>query len=421
MGVAHGKDPFDSTIPLLRDPYRYIGGVCRRLDRNVFDTRILLEKTICMRGRKAAALFYDRDRFRRRGAAPAAVQKTLFGVGGVQGLDGAAHEQRKALFMEVVAPERVARLAREFETQLRRYAQGWTNADRVVLYDQLCGVLTRAVCRWAGVPLAEAEVALRTKQLRALFDQAGSKGPKHFAARRARHQAERWLETHIGRLRDDGEDDMGEDAASLVARHLDQTGKRLPARVAAVELLNVLRPVVAAAVFVTFVPLALHEHPEVRNRVRHEGETYTSWFVQEVRRFYPFFPFVAARVAKSFQWQGYEFVEGRRVLLDLYGTDHDPETWAEPERFLPERFAGRASDPFDFVPQGGGHVRSGHRCPGEGIVVALMEVAASCFAKELDYVLPQQDLRINFARMPALPRSGLVMANVRGQGAADEG
>jgi hypothetical protein len=50
-------------------------------------------------------------------------------------------------------------------------------------------------------------------------------------------------------------------------------------------------------------------------------------FVQEVRRFYPFFPFVAAVVKKDFTWKGFEFKEGTLTFLDLYGTNHDPEVW----------------------------------------------------------------------------------------------
>jgi fatty-acid peroxygenase len=42
--------------------------------------------------------------------------------------------------------------------------------------------------------------------------------------------------------------------------------------------------------------------------------------------FAPFFPAVAARVRRDFDWKGYRLPRGRRVLLDLYGTDYDPRT-----------------------------------------------------------------------------------------------
>jgi hypothetical protein len=65
------------------------------------------------------------------------------------------------------------------------------------------------------------------------------------------------------------------------------------------------------------------------------------------------------------------------------------------------------------VPQGGGDHRTGHRCPGEWITLALLETAADAFARRLEYAVPRQDLRIDFGRLPALPRSGFAIARVR--------
>lgn len=81
----------DSTLALLRDPYQFIAKRCRTHGADLFETRLLLRKTICMSGPEVAELFYDGSRFTRHGAAPQRLQKTLFGKGGVQGLDGEAH------------------------------------------------------------------------------------------------------------------------------------------------------------------------------------------------------------------------------------------------------------------------------------------------------------------------------------------
>ncbi len=55
-------------------------------------------------------------------------------------------------------------------------------------------------------------------------------------------------------------------------------------------------------------------------------------FVHEVRRFYPFVPFVGAIVRHDFEWNGYRFAERTRLLLELYGTDHHPQALAGPGR-----------------------------------------------------------------------------------------
>src|SRR3546814_9974873 len=65
----------------------------------------------------------------------------------------------------------------------------------------------------------------------------------------------------------------------------------LSPRVAAVELLNILRPTVAVSVFITFTAHALHQLPACRQNLQAD-DGYLECFVQEVRRFYPFFPAV---------------------------------------------------------------------------------------------------------------------------------
>ncbi len=89
----------DSTLGLVSDGYMFITNRRRRNRSDVFQTRLLLQKVICMGGAEAAKLFYDTDHFLRHGATPERVQKTLFGQGGVQGLDGEAHRWRKQMFM----------------------------------------------------------------------------------------------------------------------------------------------------------------------------------------------------------------------------------------------------------------------------------------------------------------------------------
>jgi fatty-acid peroxygenase len=165
--------PFDESLAFKRDPYQFIAKRCRQFASDVYETRLFLRKTTCVTGRAAAQLFYDGDRFARHGAAPEPLQKTLLGVGGVQSLDGAAHQHRKAMFLALMTPERVRELAELFGQQLRGAQAQWQATERVVLYDALHPVLTNTVCQWSGVPLDPGELPRRTKQLTALFDAAG--------------------------------------------------------------------------------------------------------------------------------------------------------------------------------------------------------------------------------------------------------
>ena len=103
---------------------------------------------------------------------------------------------------------------------------------------------------------------------------------------------------------------------------------------------------------------------------------------------------------------------GRLVLLDVYGTNHDPELWSGPEAFDPSRFAGVEPDPLRFVPHGGGDPATGHRCPGERVAVELLKGAVRVLAG-LRYNLPEQDLRYRLRRIPTRPRSGFRITDIR--------
>jgi fatty-acid peroxygenase len=136
-------------------------------------------------------------------------------------------------------------------------------------------------------------------------------------------------------------------------------------------------------------------------------------FAQEVRRYYPFFPFMAGVVMREFEWSGYRFRPGLRVMLDLYGTNRDPRLWEQPDEFRPDRFLGRRPSAFDLIPQGGGDHYQGHRCPGEWPTIRLLKGAALFLAGSMSYRVPEQDLQVSLRRMPAVPRSRFVITGVR--------
>ncbi|AUX41241.1 uncharacterized protein SOCE26_026510 [Sorangium cellulosum] len=406
------RDPLpDSTLALLMDPYRLVMRQCRKLGADLFETRLLLQRTICMTGPEASRLFHDTSRFMRKGAAPLRLQATLFGRGGVQMLDDAAHRHRKRMFLSMMTPESIQRLvdiaADVWRAQARRAAP-----EDVALYEQAQEILTRAVCTWAGVPLGEDEVQKRTRTLTALFDGAGALGPRHWASLLSRQEANAWIAGVVARIRDGSLGVPEGSPVHLVATYRDVDGNLLSPKIAAVEILNVLRPTVAVSVYLTFVAHALHHHPASRQRIAAGDDVYLDRFVQEVRRFYPFFPSIVARTRHAFEWQGYRFPAGARVMLDLYGTNHDPRAWSDPDRFDPDRFLREQVDAFNLVPQGGGDHHVTHRCPGEWIAIELMKATARLLTGELRYEVPPQDLEIDYTRLPALPRSHFVMRNV---------
>jgi fatty-acid peroxygenase len=245
-----------------------------------------------------------------------------------------------------------------------------------------------------------------------MVDGFGTLGPRHWRARRARHRCEAWLADLVRDVRCGRHTAPAGSALDVVSTHRDAGGALLEPRVAAVELLNVVRPTVAVSWFIAFAAHALHRWPACRDRLRAGDPAYTEAFVHEVRRFYPFAPFVGGRAARALTWGGEHVPAGAMVLLDIFGQNHHPELWPDPYRFDPDRFLGRRPGPFDLVPQGGGDPATGHRCPGEGNTVALLAALALRLAR-LEYEVPEQDLTIPLDRIPARPASGFVITGVR--------
>lgn len=405
------------TLGLLRDPYRFVMRNCARLGTDGFQGWLLFRRTIFLMGEDAALLFYNPQLFQRAGAAPLRLQRTFFGIGGIQSLDGPEHRRRKALFMDLLAgPEAVQQFAALAGEALRAAAARWPEQEEVDVYPELQRALTRAACAWAGLPLADDEVEERSRELAALFDQAHLFGPPHWRSWWQRRRAERWIRRVLADYQAGRRPAPEGSALHAFSHYRDSRGQALPPAVAAVELLNMIRPVVALSVYAVFILMALEEYPRYRDALRAD-DSLVAAFVQEVRRFYPFFPQVTARTLQAFEWNGLAFPAGVRVMLDLYGTNHDTQRWEAPDVFHPERFRRRRPGAYAFVPQGGGDADMHHRCPGEALTVAVMEDMVRLLTRELRYELAEPPAPLDWGRLPALPREPLRLARVSVAGA----
>lgn len=405
-------DDADMTLGLVREGYDFIGNRCARLGSDVFETRLFGSPAICMRGAEAAALFYDEERFTRQDAMPSPTLRLLQGEGSVATLDYGPHRVRKAMFMELMSEDRRAGMRTIFARRWRARLCPERPIDEVVLHHEAQRILSESVFEWCGVPLPEERVADATTRLAAMIEGAATLGPRHWRARLGRRREERLLEDLVATLRAEGREDAADHPLNVIARHREE-GRRLDPPVAAVELLNLLRPTVAIARYIAFAAHALACHASAADDCRNGDESDVGNFVREVRRLYPFFPMIAARVRRDFTWRGHRFPATRRVLLDLYGTGRHPTLWPEPERFDPGRHVGRTPGPFDLIPQGGGDHWTGHRCAGEWMTIELTAGAVRLLAREMAYDVPPESLTVDHS-IPAVPANGFVIRRVRG-------
>ena len=398
----------EQTVSVALKGYAWLPDLRRAAHGRPVQTRVGAQRAVGLCGPDAARFFYDEDHVQRHDALPELIRGTLFGKDAVHTLDGAAHRHRKAIFVALLMGDGIDTLVKHVGEAWDEAAAGWAGGSPVLLFDEAARVITRGVSRWTGIPLHDEEVPALAADLVALVDGFATAGPRHWRARRARGRRQRWLAGLIEGVRNGTVDVADDSAVATIARYRDEDGQPLDPRVAAVELINIIRPTTAVAWFVAFSGHALHRWPEHRAALRDGDEEVVRAFVHEVRRFYPFAPFIGGRAVRDLSYAGEAIPSGALVLLDLYGQNHDPLLWPEPYRFAPQRFAGRQIGEFDLVPQGGGDPRTGHRCPGEQITVALLGALVQRLAR-LDYELPPQDLDISLSRIPARPRSGVVL------------
>lgn len=379
---------FDRTPSFLRNPYTFISNMCERLGTDVFETRLFFRRAICMRGEEAAEYFYDEARFARAGAHAGGLVPACLDRGNALDLDRGGHHARKALLFPLLGMRGLVRARRCFAEEWAEAMPWWEVQGKIVLHDEVEALLVRVACSWAGIPLAEIDVGRRTRDLAALTTPWN--GLPSLEAWRARKRVDAWLLGLVRTVRQGGPVEEANCALERLAR------SQLDDRDAAVELRSLLTPIVAVAAYVTFVALALHRYPQSRPRTKAER----SAFIQEVRRFYPFLPPLTAEVRRDFEWRGMTFPKGRRVLLDIHGTNRHPDAWFAPDEFRPERFANVS--PSLHLPR------------GEQLTLTLLDEALLQLLVFMQYSLPDsQDLRLDLHRGPALPHSRVVLEQVR--------
>ncbi|MCJ1676440.1 cytochrome P450 [Streptomyces sp. APSN-46.1] len=412
----------DSTLSLLAHGYAWAPDLRRAHDgAPLVRTRLMGRPAALLHGPEAVAFFYDEEHAQRHGALPASVLDTLFGRGAVHTLDGTAHRVRKQMFTSLLmSPQRVADLTARVESAWRDAVTGWEGRS-VVLFDEVATLLARAVCDWSGLPVPEEAAREIAEDCVAMVDGFATPGPRHIKARRARRRQEQGLARVVTDVRALGSHAAGGGGfgrsghsapagspLEVVALHREPDGTLLDPHTAAVELLNIIRPTVAIAWFAVFAAHALHRHPGHREQLVEGGPAQARAFAHEVRRFYPFVPFLGALAARDLTFADTEIAAGTLLLLDVYGHHHDPELWERPYHFDPRRFLDREPGRDELIPQGAGDAHTGHRCPGEDITVSLLTTLAPALAA-LEADVPQQDLSIPLSRIPTRPHSGFVI------------
>lgn len=413
----------DQSLEFLRSGYLFASRARRRSGAapdsdSPVRLRLMGRPALIIRGAEAVRHFYDSDKFKRDGAMPAFIRGPLFGAGAVHGLDGRAHEVRKNALTDLAYDDdRVEEFAGLVAEELESMLTGWSRRGSGNVFQDTTTAYGRAAFRWAGLPVRPDEADRRARQMSRLLDTFGHVGTNPVAWVE-RMRLDRWATGLVRRVRSG---DLRPEPHSVLARIADlrdEDGQPVSDRTAAVELQNLTRPTVAVARFAAFAAVALVEHPEWARRIREasaEAGRLTEIpeavaFAQEVRRVYPFVPMLPALATQNVEIQGCPVHKGQRVLLDLLGTDTDPNHWRDAGTFDPDRFldVGDAEKLEAFVPHGGAGVRTGHRCPGEKIAVTALSAAVAALCRPgVEISDDPDDLTFPWTTMLTRPATGV--------------
>ena len=377
----------------------------------VVKARLLNKEVIAVYGQEAAKKFYDPNNFKREGAMPKLVLKTLFGEEGVQTMDGQSHEHRKTIFMNLMTPKRMEDYHQIVDKNLsEKLDQQQGEFD---LFDLSKDVLFRSICEWAGIDLSKIpkeEVEQLADYQISMISSAVTNPATHIKGVENRKKSEKWAQSLIEDARIHPVANKEEVALYAFANATDEQGELLPINVAAVELLNVIRPTVALTVWIALMGHALFSRPDIYQRLRAEFTQLQDSFIQEMRRYYPFFPMLPAFATKDVEIDGYMIPKDSWVVLDLYGTNHDERSIESPEVFRISRYLGKEKhisydEEYEMIAQGGGKFEAMHRCAGEWITLHTLRVFSDQLVNKYEFSVPDQDWSIPMNQFPTFPNS----------------
>lgn len=284
----------DLAADLLRHGYHAIPDARRRAgDPPVCPVKLLGDDAVVVSGPASVRRFYDPRLIRRSGAVPQPLATLLFGRGAVHGLDGEEHQHRKGQFLGLLDDAAASTLEdlvhHHLGTAIRE-----RNGETVSVFHLLSEVYARAVLAWAGISVRHPDKVGR--RLAGIVDGFGISGPSYATAWAARLWANRWARGLIREAR--SATTQPTTPVETIATWRDPEGELLPVPVAAVELLNVLRPAVAVAYLGTFAVQTLDDEPALRPMLA-EDPARRHAFTQEVRRIFPFVPALAGSRAST--------------------------------------------------------------------------------------------------------------------------
>src|SRR3954454_18750567 len=352
---------------------------CRRRYGNRYTVRLL--------GAPPFVMHSDREHIREIFTAPpdvlhpgegAHILEPVVGTYSVILLDEQAHLSQRRLMLPAFHGERMQQLSDLVTEVTEREVVSWPTGSEVALHPRLQALTLEVIMR-AVFGIEEGQ---RLDDLRAALtgildfatrpmtlvpylqkEMGGRSRWAKFVARRREVDALVYalIADHPG---------GGDDILSMLLEARHEDGSPMTEK----ELRDELMTMLVAGHETTASSLAfgmnlLARNPRVVGELRAEDDDYLQATIQEILRARPVLPNAAPRLVKQpVEVAGWHYEPGVGLLANSYLVHHDPEIYADPYSFRPERFLDEGPGTYTWIPFGGGR----RRCLGASF--ALLEM-----------------------------------------------
>jgi cytochrome P450 len=347
----------------------------------------------------------------------ARVLEPIVGRNSVLLLDEDAHMSQRKLMLPAFHGQKMAAMGDLMAEVTQREVAAWPGDEPIELHPRMQRLTLEIILRAAfGLDPGERLDALRDAlaQMLEFGDQPISlvplptEGPvagalSHLAPLKRFKQlqaaADRLIFEQIAERRSEGGEDRDDVLAMLLAaRHEDPPcGGQAARGMSDQELRDELMTLLVAGHETTASSLAWAFSVLPRNRdvlatltdeVRAgRGDDYLTATIHETLRARPVLPNAQPRfTVRPITVGGFDYPEGVCLVPNAYLVHHDPDVYADPYAFRPERFLEEGPGTYTWIPFGGGR----RRCLGASFAMAEMKLV-------LQTVLAERDLRADGA------------------------
>jgi cytochrome P450 len=212
------------------------------------------------------------------------------------------------------------------------------------------------------------------------------------------------------------------DALALLAHAQDEDGSLLTeAEVIGQATLLFLAGFETSAVALTWTLFLLAQHPQVLADVVDELESalhgaaptvaqtqslpLLERAIKESLRLFP--PAIhGGRIAtQPFEMGGYEFPAGTKVMYSEYITHRIPDVYPQPQRFLPERWAGPEPSAFAYIP----FLAGPRRCLGAEFAMLELKIVLALLLQRYRFTMPSRARIDRSVLFTLAPKHGMPM------------